>query len=109
MPDRDFPKVPDHREARVRKMEHRARRPSDRDFGQRGKFARMRSWRATDDLGHKAVTDVVNHFDYHATLLHLFGMDARKLTFKRPNGEGSLLDGQAGRIVWEILKRGKSE
>jgi len=58
----------------------------------------------TDELGHKAVTNVVNHYDYHATLLHLFGMEPDKLVFQRPNGVGSLLDGQAGKIVNEILK-----
>ncbi|MFO1062500.1 MAG: DUF1501 domain-containing protein [Pirellulales bacterium] len=25
----------------------------------------------TDEIGHKAVEDVVNHYDYHATLAHL--------------------------------------
>ena len=59
----------------------------------------------TDELGHKAVKDVVNHFDYHATLLHLFGIDAKQLTFQRPGGVASLLDGQPGRIVSEILRR----
>jgi hypothetical protein len=58
---------------------------------------------ATDEVGHKAVQDVVTHSDYHATLLHLFGLDPRKLVFTRPNGEGSLLDGQAARVVHEIL------
>jgi len=60
----------------------------------------------TDEFGHHAVKDVVNHFDYHATLLHLFGLDPAKLSFPRPNGSGSLLDGQNGQIVWNILKRG---
>jgi hypothetical protein len=59
----------------------------------------------TDEFGHKAVKDVVNHFDYHATVMHLFGLDAEKVTFTRPTGEGNLLDGQPGRIVHEILKR----
>lgn len=59
----------------------------------------------TDEFGHKAVKDVVNHYDYHATLLHLFGIDANQLTFTRPGGEASLLDGQAGRVVEEILAR----
>ncbi|MFM2003013.1 MAG: hypothetical protein RI963_2439 [Planctomycetota bacterium] len=31
---------------------------------------------ATDEFGHHAVENIVNHFDYHATLLHLFGLDA---------------------------------
>lgn len=61
---------------------------------------------ATDDFGHHAVTNIVNHFDYHATLLHLFGLEPEKLVFQRPGGVGSLLDGQAGKIVWDILKRG---
>ena len=30
---------------------------------------------ATDEFGHHAVEDVVTHSDYHATLLHLFGLD----------------------------------
>jgi len=59
----------------------------------------------TDELGHKAIKDVVNHFDYHATLMHLFGLDAQQFTFTRPTGTGSLLDGQPGRIVAEILER----
>ena len=60
---------------------------------------------ATDDFGHQAVTDVVHHYDYHATLLHLFGLDPGLLAFDRPGGEGTLLDGQPGRIVREILTR----
>jgi hypothetical protein len=60
----------------------------------------------TDELGHKAVTDTVTHTDYHATLLHLFGLDPARLTFARPGGTGSLMDGQKGEIVWKILKRG---
>ncbi|QDU98393.1 DUF1501 domain-containing protein [Lignipirellula cremea] len=60
---------------------------------------------ATDEFGHKAVENVVPHTDYHATLLHLFGLEAERLTFRRPTGDRSLLDGQAGRIVKEILKR----
>jgi len=60
---------------------------------------------ATDEFGHHAVADVVNHFDYHATLLHLFGMDADALKFVRPSGAGTLLDGQPGKIVNAMLKR----
>lgn len=63
---------------------------------------------ATDEFGHKAVEKVVNHFDYHATLLHLFGLDPTKLIFQRPGGTGSLLDGQDGKIVWDILRQGPS-
>lgn len=58
---------------------------------------------ATDDLGHHAVKDVVNHHDYHATLLHLFGLDPKKLSYLRNNREQTLLDDKPGRIVKEIL------
>ncbi len=58
---------------------------------------------ATDEVGHKAVENVVTHSDYHATLLHLFGLDHQELTFKRPNGDVSLVDGQPARVVEEIL------
>lgn len=57
----------------------------------------------TDEFGHKAVTNTVNHYDYHATLLHLFGLDPEKLNFPRPGNVGTLLDGQPGKIVKEIL------
>ncbi len=58
----------------------------------------------TDELGLKAVTDVVNHYDYHATLLHLFGLDQLQVSFSRATGVGSLLDGQPGQVVSRILK-----
>lgn len=58
---------------------------------------------ATDELGHKAVEDVVNHFDYHATLLHLFGFDANRFSFETGKRTMSLLDNQAGRVIEELL------
>jgi hypothetical protein len=59
---------------------------------------------ATDEFGHKAIQDVVNHFDYHATLLHLFGLDHKRLVFTRNGQEQSLVDNQPGRVVKEILR-----
>jgi hypothetical protein len=58
---------------------------------------------ATDDFGHKAVTDPVSHHDYHATLLSLFGLDPQRLVYRHNGREQSLLDGQPGRVVREIL------
>jgi len=49
------------------------------------------------------VQDTVSHHDLHATLLHLFGLDATKLVYKRNGLEQTILDGQAGRVVKEIL------
>ncbi|MBL9116900.1 MAG: DUF1501 domain-containing protein [Verrucomicrobiaceae bacterium] len=57
----------------------------------------------TDDFGHKAVKDVVNHYDYHATLLHLFGLDPKKLSFKRNGTEQVLVENPEARVVTELL------
>jgi hypothetical protein len=59
----------------------------------------------TDELGHKAVVDVVNHYDYHATLMYLFGLSPQQMSFQRATGMGSLLDGQEGKVVDAILNR----
>jgi hypothetical protein len=58
---------------------------------------------ATDDFGHHAVENVVNHYDYHSTLLHLFGLDQKKLSFKRNGTEQTLVQDPAARVVQEIL------
>ncbi len=59
---------------------------------------------ATDEFGHRAVEGVVTHHDYHATLLHLFGLDPKKLTFTRNAAPQSLIDATAtARVVTEVL------
>jgi hypothetical protein len=58
---------------------------------------------ATDEFGHHAVENVVNHFDYHATLMHLFGIDANKLSFKRNGTDMRLVENPDARIVHELL------
>ena len=70
-----------------------------------GGFRRGGTFGATDEFGHHAVENVVNHFDYHATLLHLFGLDPGQLVFPRNARQESLLDGQPGRLVTGILAR----
>ncbi|MBL9126958.1 MAG: DUF1501 domain-containing protein [Verrucomicrobiales bacterium] len=57
----------------------------------------------TDEWSHHAVKDVVTHHDYHATVLHLFGLDHRKLVYRRAGRELSLTDGKPARVVHEIL------
>ncbi|MDF1746971.1 MAG: DUF1501 domain-containing protein [Gimesia sp.] len=59
----------------------------------------------TDELGFRAIQDHVTHFDYHATLLHLFGLDHRKLIFERSTRQEHLTDGQPAKIVNGILKK----
>jgi hypothetical protein len=58
----------------------------------------------TDEFGHKAVKDVVNHFDYHATLLQLFGLDYKKLVYRRSGIEQSLVTDAAAHVVQELLR-----
>lgn len=57
---------------------------------------------ATDEFAHHAVEDVVTHADWLATVLHLFGLDKDKLTFKRNARDTTLTDG-AGKVVQKIL------
>ena len=71
-----------------------------------GGFRRGGTYGATDEFGHHAVENVVNHYDYHATLMNLFGLDPDRLTFKRTGREQSLLDGQPGKVVSGILQDG---
>ena len=58
---------------------------------------------ATDEWGHKAIEGTVNHYDYHATLLHLFGLDAKRLTYVRNRQEQTLLDNQPGQVIHELI------
>ena len=58
---------------------------------------------ATDEFGLHAVEGVVRHTDYLATVMHLFGLDADKLIYKRNGREETILDGQEGHVVREIL------
>lgn len=57
----------------------------------------------TDDFSHKAVVDPVHHYDWHATLLHAFGLDHTQLTYKRNGLAASLTNEQGARIVAELL------
>jgi hypothetical protein len=58
---------------------------------------------ATDEFGHRAAVDPVSHGDYLATVLHLFGLDHRRLVYTRNGRELTLTDGQQCRVVQEIL------
>ena len=59
---------------------------------------------ATDEFGHKAVETPVSPNDYHATLLHLFGLDHAKLAYFNNGLEQKLTDNKPCRVVQEILK-----
>ena len=57
----------------------------------------------TDEFGHHAVENTVNHYDYHATLLHLFGLEAQLLTYEQNGREQTLIDGQPATVVEGLL------
>ena len=57
---------------------------------------------ATDDLGYNAVEDVVHVHDFHATMLHLLGIDHMKLTYRFQGRDFRLTD-VAGNVVTGIL------
>ena len=57
----------------------------------------------TDEVGHQAVENVVNHYDYHATLFHLFGLNPKKLVFKRNGTDQMLIENPEARVVHELL------
>ncbi|HZT82848.1 MAG TPA: DUF1501 domain-containing protein, partial [Gemmataceae bacterium] len=57
---------------------------------------------ATDELGFEAVEDKVHVHDLHATILHLLGMDHKKLTYFH-NGRDERLTDNGGRVIKELL------
>lgn len=69
-----------------------------------GGFRGGMTYGSTDDFGHKAVENAVSHVDYHATLLHLFGLDSKELSYRHSGREQTLLDDQPHRIVTDILE-----
>ena len=57
---------------------------------------------STDELGWKAAERPIPWHDFHATVLHLFGIDHEKLTFYH-NGIQRRLTNVHGKVVKEIL------
>ncbi|HZT83081.1 MAG TPA: DUF1501 domain-containing protein, partial [Gemmataceae bacterium] len=57
---------------------------------------------ATDEFGYNAVEDVVHVHDLHATMLHLLGVDHKRLTFKFQGRDFRLTDVH-GNVVEKIL------
>lgn len=57
---------------------------------------------ATDEVGWKAVEDPVAWHDFHATVLHLLGIDHERLSYYH-NGIQRRLTNVHGHVVREIL------
>ncbi len=60
------------------------------------------SYGESDELGHKAAVNRVSINDFHATILHLLGVDHERLTYKY-NGRRFRLTDVAGKVINEIL------
>jgi hypothetical protein len=56
----------------------------------------------SDEVGHKAAVNPVSVHDFHATILHLLGMDHKKLTYFY-NGRRYRLTDVEGEVVRDIL------
>ena len=57
---------------------------------------------STDDFGFRAQDNPVHVHDLHATMLHLFGIDHKRLTYRFQGRDFRLTDVH-GNIVKEIL------
>ncbi|WP_442511964.1 DUF1501 domain-containing protein [Novipirellula sp. SH528] len=60
------------------------------------------SYGETDDFGFKAVIDKMHIHDLHATMLHLLGLDHKRLTYRHAGRDFRLTDVH-GRVVHEII------
>lgn len=58
---------------------------------------------ATDEFGYKAVEGIATVYDFHATILHLLGIDHERLTFYHNGTERRLTDVH-GHVIQEMLK-----
>lgn len=58
----------------------------------------------TDEIGHRAVENIVSPNDYQKTLMHLFGLNSDDLLFHANGQTQQLTAGRQARLVSEILK-----
>jgi len=61
------------------------------------------SYGATDEFGHSVVENPVSVHDFHATILHLLGLNHQKLFFKRSGLEERLTGFEVPKVVKDIL------
>jgi hypothetical protein len=58
---------------------------------------------STDELGHQAIEDRVSVIDWHATILHLLGLDYQRLVFDQNGLKEKLTSVLEARVVNQIL------
>lgn len=87
-----------------------AQGPDGRDHNHRGYSIWMAgggvkgglSYGATDEIGHKAAVDPMHIHDWHATVLHLLGLDHTRLTFNY-GGRHFRLTATSGQVAAGLL------
>ena len=57
---------------------------------------------ATDEFGYNAVQEIVTVADFHATVLHLLGLNHEQLTYRYQGRDFRLTDVH-GQVIPEIL------
>ena len=60
------------------------------------------SWGATDDYSYNIVADPVSVHDFHATMLHLLGIDHTRLTYRFQGRDYRLTDVH-GQVIRGLL------
>ncbi|QEG01711.1 hypothetical protein Mal15_57890 [Stieleria maiorica] len=68
-----------------------------------GGIRRGTSYGATDEFGYNAVENKVHVRDFHATMLHLLGIDHKRLTFKFQGLDFRLTGVEEAEVVHELL------
>ena len=58
---------------------------------------------ATDEFGYKAIENLVTIADFHATVLHLLGLDNNRLSFDFEGRDETLTGVSPARVVTEII------
>lgn len=57
----------------------------------------------TDEFSHRAVSGVIHHYDWLATVLHLFGLDHTKLLYRSGAAAIKLVEAADARLATELL------
>jgi hypothetical protein len=57
----------------------------------------------TDDFGYAVLQNPVTVADFHATILHLLGLEHKRLTFRHGTRDERLTDVHEARVIRELL------
>ncbi len=68
-----------------------------------GGFRGGTAYGETDEVGHRAVTNVLTPNDIQATLMHQFGLDHKELTYLHGGRDQEITAGREARVVTDLL------